>query len=140
MKTWNPGWWDDTHASTWERVSEALRRDWEQTKYDFGVKGGHYLHQDADATVAQATGQAPIPRDDAPNPPKVIGEWNDVESALGYGYFSHQRLRAKHPTWNDYVEAELRKDWESGPKKPPQSWTEAAPFVRRGWEYIQAAS
>ena len=38
-KTINPKWWNDKHASAWDRIKEALHRDWEQTKADFSSKG-----------------------------------------------------------------------------------------------------
>ena len=37
--TTNPNWWNDKHNSAWDRAREALHRDWEQTKSDFGVGG-----------------------------------------------------------------------------------------------------
>ena len=33
----------ELHA--WERVKHALRRDWDQTKYDFGLRWGQDLKQ-----------------------------------------------------------------------------------------------
>ena len=135
MNTWHPSWWNEAHTSTWERVKEAMRRDWEQTKHDFSAKAGHHLHQDANDTVAQATGVRPIPPNDQPNPPHVIGEWNDAETPLGYGYVAHQRFGNQYPTWNELVESELRKDWEGGPEKPSHAWADVAPYVRRGWDY-----
>ena len=41
--TWQPKWWNpQTHGSAWERVKEALKRDWEQTKADL-TSGGRAL-------------------------------------------------------------------------------------------------
>src|SRR5581483_8090792 len=51
---WQPAWWNDGHASAWERVKEAMRRDWEQTKHDLHLKGGHELNQGVKDTVKQA--------------------------------------------------------------------------------------
>ena len=56
----NPNWWNDTHASAWERTKEALRRDWEQTKADFS-SGGTDLNQNVTDTVKQAAGSQPVP-------------------------------------------------------------------------------
>ena len=52
---WQPAWWNDNHASAWDRVKEAMRRDWEQTKHDLHIKGGHELNQDIG--TAQAISQ-----------------------------------------------------------------------------------
>ena len=38
---WQPAWWKEEHAGAWDRVKEAMRRDWEQTRHDLHVKGGH---------------------------------------------------------------------------------------------------
>ena len=55
-----PNWWTDKHTSAWERVKDAMKRDWEQTKNDFSGNGRE-LKQDAGDTVKQAFGSAPIP-------------------------------------------------------------------------------
>ena len=57
----SPSWWTSTHASRWERVRDALRRDWEQTKSDFAATNGGDLQQGLADTVRQAVGDAPIP-------------------------------------------------------------------------------
>ena len=49
-----------------EKVKEALKRDWEQTKHDLTRKGTD-LHQDVSDTVKQATGKEPIPAPSIPN-------------------------------------------------------------------------
>ena len=56
-----PQWWNDKHTSTWDRVKEALRRDWEQTKNDFSSESGADLNQDVGDTVKQATGAEALP-------------------------------------------------------------------------------
>ena len=32
----DPTWWNRDYDSGWDRVKEAFRRDWDQTKHDFG--------------------------------------------------------------------------------------------------------
>jgi hypothetical protein len=56
-----PQWWSDKHTSTWDRVKEALRRDWEQTKNDFSSESGADLNQGVGDTVKQATGAEALP-------------------------------------------------------------------------------
>lgn len=81
----SPSWWTDQHSSTWERVKEALRRDWEQTRSDFSASDAVDLNQNVGDTVMQAAGTAPIPspmvqtrrddpRDEAKRAEKVIKE------------------------------------------------------------------
>lgn len=57
--TSRPAWWNDQHNSAWDRVKEAMRRDWEQTRADFG--GGRDLNQNVVDTVLQAVGSEPLP-------------------------------------------------------------------------------
>jgi len=68
-KKWQPQWWtQDKHESGWERVKEAMKRDWVQTKSDFGA-GGRELDQDVDDTLKQAAGKDAIPPAGTPNAP-----------------------------------------------------------------------
>ncbi len=63
-----PQWWTDQHTSTWDRVKEALRRDWEQTKADLSSSDAarpqpeHRRHGEAGrggAAAAAAVGEDP---------------------------------------------------------------------------------
>ena len=56
-----PQWWTDKHTSTWDRVKEALRRDWEQTKADLSSSDAADLNQNIGDTVKQAAGTQPLP-------------------------------------------------------------------------------
>lgn len=64
----HPSWWTEQPTSDWDRVKEALKRDWEQTKWDFGSSTGRDLRQTAADTVKQALGLEPIPLPHQPNP------------------------------------------------------------------------
>lgn len=129
MKNWKPNWWkEETHGSAWDRVREAMRRDWQQTKHDLHM-GGHELNQTAKDTVKQISGKEEI-RPDLPNPPKVIGSFDDAELPLGYGYGAQQQY--PHKKFND-VETNLRGDWDQ--KQTGKNWDEVRDYVRRGYEY-----
>src|SRR5262245_701025 len=52
-----PSVWTDDQETAWERVKDALRRDWLQTRADFHA-GGADLDQTAKDTLKQATGRA----------------------------------------------------------------------------------
>jgi hypothetical protein len=48
----NAKWWNKQNDSSWERVKEAFKRDWDQTKHDMG--GRHPdTHQNLSDTVKQ---------------------------------------------------------------------------------------
>lgn len=64
-RTNTPKWWTEQHSSAWERVKDAFRRDWMQTKSDFSVGDAKNLNQNAADTVVQAVGTAPMPAADS---------------------------------------------------------------------------
>ncbi len=49
----------------WERVKDAFRRDWAQTKADFSGEGARSLNQNAGDTVVQALGAVDMPAVDS---------------------------------------------------------------------------
>ena len=63
-----PTWWTGQSDSTWDRVREAFRRDWEQTKANLGFSTARDLRQDATHTIKQALGLEPLPFRHQPNP------------------------------------------------------------------------
>jgi hypothetical protein len=130
-----PPWWTRDHASAWERVREAVRRDWEQTKHDLALEGGHELNQGVSDTVKQALGKENIPTDDRPNPPKVIGSWDDVEAAVEYGYGARRTYGVHHPSWSQQLEAQLKQDWRVIKTSANRTWEEMKRWVRHGYEY-----
>ncbi len=141
----------DSHAdhqiTSWDRVREALRRDWEQTKHDVGIPGGHQLNQEVNDTVEQALGKKAIPNDDRPNPAKVIGSWDEAEVPVGYGYNARQRFLAQYPQWNNELEGRIRNDWEAQvdprlraewdarKESRDRQWDGVKSWIRYGYEY-----
>jgi hypothetical protein len=132
---WQPPWWNEGHAAAWERVKESLRRDWEQTKHDLHLKGGHELNQDVGDTVKQAAGKEAIPAGDRPVPPRVIGTWDEAEIPVGYGYGARARYGAQHASWSRDLEDTLKRDWESARQATGKEWNDVRSEVRRGYEY-----
>ena len=126
---WHAGYWnEDKHGSAWQRAREAMKRDWLQTKADFGADSGKELNQDVDDTVKQAAGKEPIPSINQPNP-----EFELIEPALAYGFGAHQQYGEKYDHWDQEVETKLRTEWD--PDKAGRSFDDVKPFVRRGWEF-----
>lgn len=133
-----PAWWNEGHASAWDRVKEAMRRDWEQTKQDLHIKGGHELNQGVNDTVKQASGKETIPSNDRPNPPKVIGdasEWNDVELPHQYGFAAKEKYGSSHTAWTRDLEDTLKTDWEKTKSATARGWDDVKGSVRRGYEF-----
>lgn len=124
----HPGWWTTHESSAWERMKEALRRDWAQTKYDFGMKFGQDLQQDLTDTVRQAAGTEPIP---GPHVANESAGWSD-EAAVRYGYGAGLSPNYRsHLSWDHELESQLKTDWEAlGSGRP---WEEVRLAVRYGW-------
>jgi hypothetical protein len=123
-----PTWWTPASSGAWERVKEALRRDWEQTKHDLHV-GGHERNQRLSDTVAQAAGQKPIPPDDRANA-HVIARWEDIEVPIGFGYAAYHHYGDRYPTWTPELERALKSDW----KDSAVPWHRIKMYVRHGYE------
>ena len=135
MRKWHPSWWtENVHGTAWERVKEAMRRDVAQTKHDVHM-GGHELNQNVTDTVKQAAGKEAIPSINQPNPPKVLGEWNDIETPLSYGFAAREHFGKNYPSWNSELESQLKKEWSSAPENADKEWNSVTPLIRRGYEY-----
>jgi hypothetical protein len=121
-------WWTGRDAGVWDRVKEALRRDWEQTKFDLGL-GGHQLNQTTQTTLRQVSGEVLVPPIDRPNPSRIIAEWDDVQLPIEYGYVARRFFGGQYPEWNSALERRLEHDWQG-----PMAWKDAVIFVRHGYE------
>ena len=115
-----PKWWSSDYDSAWDRVKAAFRRDWEQTKHDFGGDAPD-LNQDVDDTVGQAAGTRPIPIGNTPN-------FEKDEPAYRFGYGARRYYNDTYPEWNADLEDELRSDWSG-------DWEKSRTAIRRGWDY-----
>ena len=135
---WHPAWWKaEIHGSAWQLVKEAMRRDWQQTKHDLGI-GGHELNQQAIDTVLQAGGDQRVPPIDVPNPPQIIGDWNEVESSMDYGYSARREYGAQHPRWTPQLEAKLKEEWIAAQRQATHDWQASVAHVRRAYEFQTA--
>jgi hypothetical protein len=117
----NPTWWTEQHDSSWERVKAAFKRDWDQTKHDFGGNRPD-TDQDVGNTVRQATGKEAIP-------PRGVPAFEEYEPAYKFGYGARSKYRGQYTQWNKELETQLREDWG------PDDWDDNLPHIRRGWDY-----
>ena len=105
-----PSWYTEEDDSAWEKVKEAFRRDWQQTKHDFGSKVPD-LNQNVGDTVSQATGSKPIPPANVPTAHPRSGKtdtYNEVdEPAYRYGYAASRRYGTQNE-WDDRTERPYR--------------------------------
>ena len=117
-----PAWYSAEDDTAWNKVKAAFRRDWKQTKHDFGGSSPD-LNQDVADTVKQAAGKEHIPPPGQPN-------FEDYEPALRYGYGARRYYGKQYPTWDSRLEQTLQKDWKS-----PADWTRYGKAVREGYEF-----
>ena len=127
-----PKWWNQEHDSAWDRVKDAMKRDWEQTKSDFtGGRKGKDLDQDVGDTVKQAAGKEPVPPMSQKTPPDVDDkDWKRVEEEHRYGVGARSQYRDTE--WDDRLEGKLKEEWND--LKSGRTWDEVKMGVRRGWD------
>jgi hypothetical protein len=124
----NPTWWSTDEDSAWERTKAALKRDWDQTKHDFGGNEPDTDQQLGD-TVKQAAGKEPIP-------PRREQTFEDVEEACRFGVGAHTHYGPDYPEWDDELEAILREEWQNTESSRRKSWEEDREAIQYGWDYV----
>lgn len=124
----NPKWWNPEYDSRWDRVKAAFRRDWDQTKHDFGGKEPD-TDQDVDDTVKQAAGRQAIP-------PRGQPTYEEAEDAYRFGYGARSYYGNKYSNWDDRLESRLSEDWRD--TYSDRDWPRYRASVRRGWDYDEA--
>ena len=120
----NPKWWNQEHESRWQRIRMAFKRDWEQTKHDFGGDQPD-MDQDVGDTVKQAAGKQPVPRVGAP-------AYENVEAAYRFGHGARHQYPG-YTIWNDELESQLQSEWRQTYSE--RDWKKDRDAVRKGWEY-----
>ena len=132
---WQPKWWSqEVHGTAWERVKEAMERDWIQSKHELGL-GGHELNQSAADTMKQAAGMATIPPFEQANPPRVIGSWREAELPYGYGHAARLQFHPGRSQWTPELEESLKLEWDGAPVHAPIDWNSVKNLIRRGYDY-----
>ncbi len=121
----NPKWWNKDNDSAWERVKAAFRRDWDQTKHDFGGKQPD-INQDVGDTLKQAAGKQPIP-------PRTQPAYENFEDAHRFGFGARRHYSSTYANWDNNLEAQLQRDWKD--TYNDRDWSEYRQEVRRGWDY-----
>jgi hypothetical protein len=121
----NPKWWNQDNESGWDRVKAAFKRDWDQTKHDFGGNTPD-TNQHVDDTVKQAAGKQPLP-------PRGQPTYEEVEDAYRFGYGARSQYGKKYPNWNNDLENQLERDWRE--TMSDRDWKRYRDSIRHGWEF-----
>lgn len=125
----NPIWWTHENDSAWDRVKEAFKRDWDQTRHDFGGRQPD-TDQNVNDTVKQASGNEPIP-------PRGTPVYEKAEPAYRFGHGARLYYGRRYPKWEASLETELQRDWKA--TYPQGNWNEDVEYIRHGWEYEEDA-
>jgi hypothetical protein len=104
-------------------VKAAFKRDWDQTKHDFGGKEPD-TDQDVGDTVKQAAGKQPIP-------PRGQTTYEEVEDAYRFGYGARFQYQNQYRDWNPDLESQLRRDWEE--TYADRAWNQYRNSVQVAW-------
>ena len=114
MNNNKPNWYTDEDDSSWERIKNAFKNDWEQTKSDFGSKSARDLNQDVGDTIKQAAG--------------ADNAFENHEQAFRFGYAARRNFVSTHRAWDDELEKRLRTDYVG-------DFTRDRDYIRRAYEY-----
>ncbi len=124
----NPKWWSQENDSAWDRVKEAMKRDWDQTKHDFGGDEPD-TNQNVSNTVKQAAGTETLP----PRHEPTYEEW---EPAYRFGYGARSRYGADYDNyadWDDELKRHLNGIGKlSRPKENKHGFRIKPPFATAG--------
>jgi hypothetical protein len=121
-----PSFWTDEQQSRWDRVKDAMHRDWLQTRSDLSMSRGADLGQTAKKTVKQAAGTAP-----GPTSAEAGVGWDTARHAIRLGHGA-ATFWASEPAWNHALAARLKDEWED--LDTGIDWVEVRELVRHGWE------
>ncbi len=121
----NPKWWNKDYDSSWDRVKAAFKRDWDQTKHDFGGNEPD-TDQNVNDTVKQMAGKEPVP-------PRGVPAYEDYEDAYRFGYGARTYYAGQFSEWNEGLESQLQQDW--GDTYADRNWPRFRESVRHGWDY-----
>jgi hypothetical protein len=122
----NPTWWTAENDSSWSRVKEAMKRDWDQTKHDMGGDKPD-TNQKIGNTIRQAGGSEAIP-------PRNLPAEDQMEPAYRYGHGARSRYGKQFAAW-DEAEKQLQQEWEGLEPAHRQTWMQDRAAIRYGWEY-----
>ena len=123
----NPEWWTEANDSAWERVKQALKRDWDQTKHDFGGEEPD-TNQRIGNTTRQVSGKEAIP-------PRGQPAYEELEPAWRFGYGARANYRDQYPEWDEELEQQLKSEWETLAPQRRQTWVQDRAAIRYGWDY-----
>jgi hypothetical protein len=124
----NPRWWTEENETAWDRIKMAMKRDWDQTKHDFGGKNAD-TNQKIGNTSRQAAGQEAIP-------PRGQPAYEELEPAYRYGYGARLQYGEQYPDWDNDLERRLEEEWRALDPARKEKWEQDRAAIRYGWNYI----
>ena len=114
-----PNWYTEDNDKSWGNVKDAFRKDWEQTKHDFGSKTAPDLGQDAGDTIREATtGKT---------------DFETREPSFRFGHAAREHYGTKYPAWSTDLENDLRSDYGTDYDRDRDD-------IRRAYDYNRGKS
>jgi hypothetical protein len=123
----NPTWWDVQHDAAWARVRDAFKRDWDQTRHDFGG-GEPDTGQNIGNTLKQTAGKEAIP-------PRHQPTYEEMEPAYRYGLGARRQFGGEYPEWDDELEQRLQQEWAALEPTREEFWEDDREAIHDGWDY-----
>jgi len=121
----NPNWWNKDYDSAWDRLKAAFKRDWDQTKHDFGGVHAHRQSGVDDAMMLAAGKDPGLPQREL--------TYEELEDAYRFGYGARAHYGSRYSHWDSNLEEVLERDWLD--TYNDLDWLNYRGEIRRGWDY-----
>lgn len=112
----------------WDDFKDAVRRGWEDVRDALDMEADYSEHEPFFRAHYQERYH------------KGLHDYDWYEPAYRYGYISALDDRFDgYATWNDRLEADIRRQWEATEYAADSAWDEVKDAVRRGWDSVRDA-
>lgn len=126
--------WEQTESAAgraWDDFKDAIRRGWEDVRDAMDIEADYAEYEPTFREHYQTTYYGN-------NGAGRAYDW--YEPAYRYSYVSGLDERYdNYETWDDQLEADIRRDWETGEFATQSAWEDIKDAVRRGWESVREA-
>ncbi|MFI5298000.1 MAG: hypothetical protein ACHREM_07870 [Polyangiales bacterium] len=129
----NPAWWTERHQTAWERVKDAIKRDWRKMK---GAVGHPIGHEPDGVGASTASRGANGVRDLSVHLPSKSRSWKDAEPAVRFGGGARAYF-AEDTEWDTDLDRRLAVEWTRF--YPNRPWYQERDDARHGWEGMASA-
>jgi hypothetical protein len=120
---------ENTAGRAWDDLKDAVRQGWEEVRDALDLEAD-YADRESDFMEHYETQYRGLNRH----------EYDWYEPAYRFGYVSGLDERYDdYDAWDDAIEADIRREWESSDFVGDSVWDDIKDAVRRGWESVREA-